>query len=109
MGFGDISYLSKEGSDTDGFAIGQVVAHLSASMGHSFSVFGEFTLTAKESEHSTGVERLIVKYDFSDRYKLSAGRYHTPIGYWNSGFHHGAWLQTTVSRPEMVKSILSVH
>jgi len=57
MGFGDISYLSKEGSDADGFAIGQVVAHLSASMGHSFSVFGEFTLTANENEHSTGVER----------------------------------------------------
>lgn len=112
MGFGDIGYLSRDGSDTDGFAIGQVVAHLSASMGHSFSVFGEFTLTAKESEHSTGVERLIVKYDFSDRYKLSAGRYHTPIGYWNSGFHHGAWLQTTVSRPEMVKfgsKIVPIH
>jgi len=112
MGFGDVSYLSKDGSNTDGFAIGQVVAHLSASMGHSFSVFGEFTLTAKESEHKTSVERLIVKYDFSDRYKLSAGRYHTPIGYWNSGFHHGAWLQTTVSRPEMVKfgsKIVPIH
>jgi len=55
MGFGAISYLSKDGDNTDGFAIGQVVAHLGASMGDSLSIFGEFTLTAKESVHSTGM------------------------------------------------------
>lgn len=112
MGFGDISYISKDGSNTDGFAIGQAVAQLSASLGHSFSAFGEFTATAKDSEYSFEVERLIVKYDFSDHYKLSAGRYHTPVGYWNSAFHHGAWLQTTTSRPEMLKfgsKIVPIH
>jgi hypothetical protein len=112
MGFGDITYVSSMGDDPGGFAIGQAVAHLSAVLDDSFGVFGEFSLTAKDSGYATGVERLIVKYDFSDRYKLSAGRYHTPIGYWNSGFHHGAWLQTTVSRPEMVKfgsKIIPIH
>lgn len=112
MGFADVSYISRDGSDNDGFAIGQAVAHLSASLGHSFSAFGEFTATARDSEYSFEVERLIVKYDFSDRLKLSAGRYHTPIGYWNSAFHHGAWLQTTTTRPEMVKfgsRIVPIH
>lgn len=112
MGFGDISYISRDGSDSDGFAIGQAVAHLSASLGHSFGVFGEFSLTARDSEYAIEAERLIVKYEFSDLLKLSAGRYHTPIGYWNSAFHHGAWLQTTVSRPEMVKfgsQIVPIH
>jgi len=46
MGFGDISYVSKDDSDEDGFGIGQVVAHVGASMADSFSVFGEFTATA---------------------------------------------------------------
>ncbi|MGB5352755.1 MAG: hypothetical protein WBN32_03995 [Woeseia sp.] len=112
MGFGDISYISKDGSNRDGFAIGQGVAHLTASLSESFMVFGEFSATAKDSEYSFEIERLIVKYEFSDLYKLSAGRYHTPIGYWNSGFHHGAWLQTTVARPEMIKfgsSIVPIH
>jgi len=112
MGFGDVSYISEDGSDEDGFAIGQAVAHLSASLGDSFGVFGEFSATARDGEYKGAVERLIVKYDFSDRYKLSAGRYHTPVGYWNSGFHHGAWLQTTVSRPELVKfgsKIVPIH
>ena len=112
IGFGDISYISQENSDADGFVIGQAVAHLSASLGPSLSAFGEFTASAKDSEYSFEVERLIVKYEFSDNYKLSAGRYHTPIGYWNSAFHHGAWLQTTTSRPEMLKfgsKIVPIH
>jgi len=112
MGFGDISYISRDGSSQDGFVIGQAVAHMSASLGQSLSVFGEFSATAKDSEYSFEVERLIVKYDFSDLFKLSAGRYHTPIGYWNSQFHHGAWLQTTVTRPEMIKfgsKIVPIH
>lgn len=112
MGFGDISYVSRDGSDADGFAIGQAVAHLSASLGGSFGVFGEFSLSAKDNEYAAEVERFIVKYEFSDLLKLSAGRYHTPIGYWNTAFHHGAWLQTTTSRPEMVKfgsQIVPIH
>jgi hypothetical protein len=112
MGFGDMSYISRDGSDEDGFAIGQIVAHLSASLGNSLSVFGEFSAVAKESDYDVGVERFIIKYDFSDLYKLSAGRYHTPIGYWNAAFHHGAWLQTTISRPEMAKfgsKIVPIH
>ena len=112
MGFGDVGYISKDGSSEDGFAVGQIVAHINATMGDSFGVFGEFSMSARDSDYHTSVERLIVKYDFSDRYKLSAGRYHTPIGYWNSGFHHGAWLQTTVSRPEVFKfgsKIVPIH
>ena len=112
MGFGDISYISRDGNNNDGFVIGQGVAHLSAYLGKSLSVFAEVSATGKDSEYSMEVERMIVKYDFSDQLKVSAGRYHTPIGYWNSSFHHGAWLQTTTSRPEMVKfgsKILPIH
>jgi opacity protein-like surface antigen len=112
MGFGDIGYISEDSSDNDGFVIGQAVGHLTASLGHSLSVFSEVSATARDSEYSLEIERLIVKYEFSDRYKLSAGRYHSPIGYWNQAFHHGAWLQTTVARPEVFKfgsSIVPIH
>jgi hypothetical protein len=39
---------------------------------------------------------------------------HTPLGYWNHMFHHGAWLQTTADRPLMYRfeddgGILPVH
>jgi len=112
IGFGDVSYISRDGNNNDGFVVGQGVAHISAYLGNSLSVFSEITATGKDSGYSMEVERLIVKYDFSDQLKISAGRYHTPIGYWNSAYHHGSWLQTTTSRPEMVKfgsKILPIH
>ena len=112
IGFGDISYLSREASDPGGFAIGQAVAHVTASLDDSLRVFGEFSMTARDNEYKATIERLIVRYDFSDAFKLSGGRYHSPIGYWNSAFHHGAWLQTTVSRPEIAKfgsKIIPIH
>ena len=112
IGFADLNYISADGDDPDGFSIGQAVAHTSVYLDDSLSAFAEFTATARDSEYAFEVERLIVKYDFSDLYQLSAGRFHTPVGYWNSAFHHGAWLQTTVSRPEAMKfgsQILPIH
>src|SRR5438270_359961 len=58
------------------------------------------------------VERSIIRFEKNDHLKISFGRYHTPINYWNTAFHHGAWLQTTINRPEMVQfggSLLPVH
>jgi hypothetical protein len=49
------------------------------------------------------MERSFIRYDYNDFFKISFGRFHTPIGYWNTAFHHGAWLQTTIDRPFMVR------
>jgi hypothetical protein len=97
MGFGDVSYVSRDSSNEDGFLIGQAVAHLTASLGESFSVFGEFSATARDSEYAFEVERMIAKYDFSDLVKISAGRYHTPIGYWIT-WPDSAMADTPISR-----------
>ena len=55
---------------------------------------------------------MIIRFDQSDQLKVSFGRYHTPINWWNTAFHHGQWLQTTISRPEMMQfggRFLPVH
>jgi hypothetical protein len=104
-----------------GFQEGQFVLHLSSALSPKVSVFGELSFTAR-SDAGVGapaapgfnpeVERIIVRYDLNDRFKLSFGRYHTPINYWNVGFHHGQWLQTTISRPEMTQfggNFIPVH
>jgi len=56
-------------------------------------VFGE------EDAQKFGVdlERVLLKYDYNDHLKLSFGRYHTGVGYYN--FNSGSWLQTTADRP----------
>ena len=111
--FGELDYREREDQDDDGFVIGQTVAHIGFQLDDRLSFITEMTATARKGEDfEFEVERLMVRYDFSDHYRLSAGRYHTPMGYWNSAFHHGSWLQTTVGRPETVKfgsNVIPIH
>src|SRR4029079_15275393 len=83
--------------------------------------FGELSLTPRAdagtgSPAATGfntqVERMILRFDRSDGLKISFGRYHTPVNWWNTAYHHGQWLQTTIARPEMIQfrgRVLPVH
>jgi hypothetical protein len=103
MLFGDATYLATERQVATGFFIGQAVGHVVAALTERLTYFGEVTASAQSTGYAFEVERSILRYDVADELKLSGGRYHTPIGYWNTAFHHGTWLQTTVSRPEMVK------
>jgi hypothetical protein len=104
-----------------GFEEGQFILHLSSALSPRVSVFGEVSLTAR-SDAGTGtpaapgfnveLERMIIRYDWNDYFKISFGRYHTPINYWNTEYHHGQWLQTSISRPEMIQfgsSFMPVH
>jgi len=101
--FGDVVYVTREQAANDGFLIGQLVGHGNARMSERVSVFGEVSATAQASGYALELERAIVRYDFADQFKLSVGRYHTPASYWNTAYHHGLWLQTSVARPEIIK------
>lgn len=98
----DFSATDKKGT-TSGFNLGQLDLHLASPLSRKISYFGEMTFNAHPNGYTVEVERSIIRYDYNDYFKLSFGRFHTPIGYWNTAFHHGAWLQTTIERPEIVK------
>jgi hypothetical protein len=103
-GFMDVDFAATDDRQSgDGFNLGQFVAHLSSSLGGKVSFFGETSFTARSNAFTVEVERAILRYDYNDRFKISVGRYHTPINYWNTAFHHGTWLQTTISRPDMIQ------
>ena len=51
---------------------------------------------------SIDIERLQVGYLISDDLTVWIGRFHTPYGYWNTAYHHGAELQPTVMRPQFL-------
>ena len=116
-GFGQQSLLQTK----SGFQEGQFILHMSSALSPKVTVFGELSFTARSDAGTGGppapgfnaeVERVMIRYDANDRFKLSFGRYHTPINYWNTAFHHGQWLQTTISRPEMTQfggSFIPVH
>ncbi len=121
-GFSDIDFAATDRKgDHSGFSEGQFILHLSSALSPRVNFFGEISMTAR-ADAGTGspaapgfnveVERSIIRFEQNDQLKLSFGRYHTPINYWNTQFHHGSWLQTTISRPEMVQfggSFIPVH
>jgi len=107
-GFGDVDFSATDDKTThSGFNMGQFILHISSPLSEKVSVFGETSFTAQTTPTATvynvDVERLLIRYDYNDFFKLSFGRYHTPINYWNTAFHHGLWLQTTIARPEMIR------
>jgi hypothetical protein len=121
-GFGDINYVASDQPGTHtGFNEGQFILHMSSALSSRVTYFGELSMTARTDAGSGSpaaggfnleVERSMIRFDQSDHLKVSFGRYHTPISYWNTAFHHGSWLQTTASRPEMIQfggSFIPVH
>ena len=109
-GFADINWAKTSddkadsgGNTADGFSLGYLVGHVSASLGGKFSFYSEVTLRQNVNDVIVDVARAFLRYDYNDRFKISAGRYHAPVGYWNTAFHRGAWLQTTVFRPDILK------
>ncbi|MGH9538735.1 MAG: hypothetical protein ACRD3H_12460, partial [Terriglobales bacterium] len=112
-GFGDVDFSATDQKGSiSGFNLGQFVLHFASPLSEKVSFFGEVSFTAQPTSYELSVERSIIRYDYNDYFKLSFGKYHTPIGYWNAAFHHGAWLQTTIARPEMVQfggTFIPVH
>jgi hypothetical protein len=100
--FGGVDYVARQSGD-DGFQVAQAAGMLDAGFTDRFDAVTEVTATPVDGRERIRVERLFARYAFSDALKLSAGRFHTPIAYWNTAFHHGAWLQTSVTRPELIR------
>src|SRR2546426_5386013 len=103
-GFTEVEYTAGDAKGRPGgFELGQFVLHLTSPLARKVGFFGELSATPRADEYRFEVERSFIRYDYNDLFKVSAGRYHTPIGYWNTAFHHGLWLQTTVRRPEQIQ------
>jgi len=111
-GFGNVDFSRQQhAAGKRHFSLGQFVLHMTSQLSTRVTFFGELSFTAR-TDAGTGtpvapgfnleVERMILRIDQSDQLRVSFGRYHTPINYWNTAYHHGAWLQTTIDRPEMI-------
>lgn len=58
-----------------------------------------FTELHAGKEGNGEIARLQAGWRFTPRTTLWAGRFHNPQGYWNTQYHHGTYLQTSISRP----------
>ncbi|HWC16484.1 MAG TPA: hypothetical protein VG498_05695 [Terriglobales bacterium] len=116
-GFSDIDYRSSslKGS-TNSFALGQFNLFITSKLAGKTSVLAETVVEADQGTNEFGIEleRLLLQYNASERLNLSFGRYHTHIGYYNTEYHHSAWMQTTMGRPFLYQfedngGILPIH
>ena len=60
-------------------------------------VLSEFELEISEREFE--IERLQVGWLLNPETTAWLGRFHTPLGYWNTQYHHGSYIQASVTRP----------
>ena len=105
-GFMDVGFATHSFSTSAGprgFNGGALSFYLAPHFGDRVKALAEpiFEVTP-EGVVATDLERLQIGYTFSDVATLWAGRFHTPYGYWNTGFHHGAQIQTSVLRPRFL-------
>ena len=115
-GFGDTTF---HGSDQRGahtaFSLGQLNLFVTSDISEKFRLLSEIVFEADTTNtFGVDVERLLLQYSHNDYFNLAVGRYHTAIGFYNTAYHHSAWLQTAVGRPFLFQfedngGILPIH
>lgn len=101
-GFADVSF-TKSTKDADAhrngdFAFGSLDLYV-AEVVEDVEILIE---TLIEEGDELDIERLTIGYTFNDAAKLRMGRFHTPLGFWNTAYHHGVQLQPTIERPKFL-------
>jgi hypothetical protein len=130
-GFGDVSFHGDNyhpaglPGDKTAFTLGQLNLFVTSDISDKFKFLSEIVFEAgpdniygvpRGTANSFGVdvERYLLTYSQNEYFNVSAGRYHTAIGYYNTAFHHSTWLQTTTGRPLLFEfedqgGILPIH
>lgn len=101
-GFADVGAGRRSGNGNKGFNIGSLDFYLTPSFSGGFRGLVELIFENDNNSLATDLERMQIGYDFGDNLTLWAGRFHTPYGYWNNAFHHGAQIQTSITRPRFI-------
>ncbi len=114
-GFLDVSFGSQTSTDLKnypasmqktglrGFNAGTLDFYLTPQFGNRVKTLVELAFEYDDAGSvAPDLERAQIGYSLSDNNTVWFGRFHTPYGYWNTGFHHGAQLQTALSRPRFI-------
>ncbi len=105
-GFADVGAGNRNpvNPDLHGAAVGSLDFYLTPQLGeHTRALFElNFKLTTT-GDFVTDLERAQLGYQFADAATLWLGRFHTPYGYYNTAFHHGQWISTSLRRPQVVQ------
>ncbi len=86
-----------------GFGVGTLDLYFAPQFGNRVKSLMEIAFYYNaEGGGEIEAERMQVGYALDDGLTIWAGRFHTPIGLWNTLYHHGANLQTSIYRPRFI-------
>lgn len=86
-----------------GFQMANVDFYFAPNFGDQLKAIMELNLEYTDQGVLTyDLERFEIGYTFNDLVNIWAGRFHTPYGEWNTAFHHGHFIQTSIDRPRFV-------
>jgi hypothetical protein len=97
------------------FQAGEFDLFLTSKLSDNLSFLAETVLGPSTTNvFGPDIERYQLTYKRNDYFSISAGRFHTSIGYYNTAYHHGLWFSTAEGRPIMYLfedsgGILPVH
>lgn len=104
-GFADVGIGNHNANEPDlkGANVGALDIFLNPQLGeHTRSLF-ELTFEVDEQgQVEADLERAQIGYQFSDAATVWIGRFHTPFGYYNTAFHHGQEIATSLRRPRFL-------
>jgi hypothetical protein len=106
-GFADVGYIGSDAKGPNdrrsGFSLATLDLYLTPQFGDRVKSIIELAFEyTEDGSMATDLERMQIGYTFSDSLTVWAGRFHTPYGYWNTAYHHGPEIQTSVNRPRFV-------
>jgi len=84
-----------------GFFVSNLDLFLNPDLGN-VKMLAEIIIDASEGAVVVDTERLQIGYVLNNNLTVHAGRFHTPIGIWNTSYHHGAQIQTSVYKPRFI-------
>ncbi len=106
-GFADLSYRVQDvgGMSSSTFALGDLDLFMTSELSDnvSFLLEADFAGNTEDNSAKLTLQRVVLRYAITDALNIKIGRTHTPLGYWNQNFHHGFWLHTPATRPEIYK------
>ena len=106
-GFADLEATAHHdrGPTASRFGLGQLDFFVAGRVSQSITFLNENVLEFDEAagDFVYDLERLQAKYRHRDWLSIGIGKVHTPLGYWNTEFHHGKVFHTTIERPNVFR------
>lgn len=107
-GFADVGFALNNNTNPTtrlkGFNVGSFDIFLTPQFSDNVKSLVELAFgVSKNGSTEADLERVQIGYTYSDMATVWAGRIHTPYGYWNTGFHHGVQMQSSIMRPHFLE------